>query len=549
MKLDLQHHYRTILASTERRAMLMLSRQIETGPNRGGHLQHDDGLAHPSAGVGSLSAYIPLFVSDDSSLAGSKELAEGISMALDFAHGIQRPDGTFDLLTTNLMSSPDTGFIMHNLVRTYRILKATGRSYPEIEERLYELIVRAGDGIIGGGFHTPNHRWVNAAALSMAYNVTGKYELIDEAKRYLGEGIDIDENGEFTERSAGAYNTVNDNALMILAEELDDPTFLDPVAKNLEMMFSYIEPDGSVFTWNSTRQDNSEGNLGGRVFPTNYYPIYLGMLSRRFDPRYAWIVDTIFTQTQATGGPGSLFPFMLEPELKAGIYDIEQPSTDYARFFESSKIARMRRNGVSATILAGSSSFLIVQAGALRCRIKLCASFFSKAQFKATDLHLDDGIYKMRFESHGDYRLPLDPAPDTPMWRDMDHGKRVHVKDLSLIFEVEIREITNGVSLMVRSTGCDRVPVKLEMIVSRGATIKGENFVLPGKPGGSITVETGSVTATTARDQISIGPGFATHWFTESMRGSNPQSSEEFTVYFTDYTPIERTVEITGRSA
>ena len=548
MRLNLSEHYRTILASAEKRARLILSRQIQTGPNRGGFLQFSDGMAHPGAGVGALITLIPLYVNPDSSVAGSRRLAEGISLALEFAANLQRPDGTFDLLTSNFFSAPDNGFIMHNLARCYRILEALRERITEISDPLYELIVKAGDGLIGGGFHTPNHRWVNSAALAMAYNITGKRELMDEANRYLAEGIDVDENGEFTERSAGIYNAVNDNAFMILAEELSDPTLLDPVAKNLDMMFSYLEPDGSVFTWNSTRQDKGEGNEGGRFTAATYYPIYLGMLARRYHSRYAWIADTIFRNTLANGGPGGLYRFMLDPELKNGAFEYDAPEFDYEHHFVASNIVRIRRDGVSATILGNSSNFLFLQAGSLTCRAKLCASFFSVAQFKADEIRRTDEGYRMRFETHADYRLPLDPPPEATTWREIDHSKRIRVKDQVLVFDVGAREIEGGVELSIRTTGCDRVPVKLEMILSAGAMIKGDNFVLPGNAGGSITVESGFVTATTAADEIRLGPGFGGHWFTESMRGSDAQSKSDFTVYFTGYTPIKKIVEITGKT-
>lgn len=546
MKLYLEHHYATARTAAEARAVSMLTRQERSGPHRGGFINPTDGMAHPGAGTGSLLTLIPVLVDPESTLAGSTGIVDGILLALEYGHDVQRDDGTFDLLPSNFYSSPDNGFIMHNLARCYRILTGAEDRYPEIEESLYDLIVKTGRGMVGGGFHTPNHRWVIAAALAMAHNISGDAEMLEEANRYLAEGIDIDEEGEFTERSSGIYNAVNDNALMILAEELDDDTLLDPVAKNLEMMFSYLEPDGSLFTWNSTRQDKGEGAVGDRFMPVRYYDIYLAMLRRRFDPRYAWIVEEIHHQTAHRGGPGAYYRFVLEPELKRGSYEIEPPVDSFDHFYPRSRIARLRRESRSITVLAGSSNFLFVQSGSVRCRVKLCASFFSVAQFRGESLERTEHGYRLRFETHADYRLPLDPPPESPMWAEMDHAKRTRVKDQVLTFEVLVREIEHGVELTVASLGCTRVPVKLEFVLTPGTVITGEHFALPGKPGGSITVGAGMVTAREGNDSVTIGPGFSDHWFSESMRGSEPQAQHEFTLYFTGFTPIERTITITS---
>jgi hypothetical protein len=40
------------------------------------------------------------------------------------------------------------------------------------------------------------------------------------------------------------------------------------------------------------------------------------------------------------------------------------------------------------------------------------------------------------------------------------------------------------------------------------------------------------------------GPGFNTHFHTENMRGSVPKSAKGYTIYFTDYTELERRVAI-----
>ena len=72
--------------------------------------------------------------------------------------------------------------------------------------------------------------------------ITGRRELAARAQAYLREGLDINEDGEFAERSAGNYNQVNDDQMLRLYMATGDRTFLHAAEKNLEMMYCYIDP-------------------------------------------------------------------------------------------------------------------------------------------------------------------------------------------------------------------------------------------------------------------------------------------------------------------
>ena len=84
-----------------------------------------------------------------------------------------------------------------------------------------------------------------------------------ERKATLAEGIDCNEDGEYAERSAAIYNCVNNNAMIDLGTCTGKEEYFDHAVRNLRMMLTYMEPDGTVFTANSTRQDN-----GKRSYPS-----------------------------------------------------------------------------------------------------------------------------------------------------------------------------------------------------------------------------------------------------------------------------------------
>ena len=77
------------------------------------------------------------------------------------------------------------------------------------------------------------------------------------AAQYLAEGVDEDEDGEYAERSTGNYNAVVNNAMFAIGQETGEELYYDYARKNLKMMLLYIDPDDTIFTQNSSRQDLS----------------------------------------------------------------------------------------------------------------------------------------------------------------------------------------------------------------------------------------------------------------------------------------------------
>ena len=76
----------------------------------------------------------------------------------------------------------------------------------EIAVALGDLIQTAAPGMAAGGFHTPNHRWVLVAALAQAQALYPELEVSATVDAYLDESIDINADGEYSERSTGVYN-------------------------------------------------------------------------------------------------------------------------------------------------------------------------------------------------------------------------------------------------------------------------------------------------------------------------------------------------------
>ena len=91
--------------------------------------------------------------------------------------------------------------------------------------------------MIDRGFHTPNHRWVVCSALAQAMTLFPEVEAGAYLGRILAETVDINEDGEYTERSTGVYNAVCNRSLRFMADHLGRPDLLDPVRRNLEIRY------------------------------------------------------------------------------------------------------------------------------------------------------------------------------------------------------------------------------------------------------------------------------------------------------------------------
>ena len=282
-------------------------------------------------------------------------------------HGLKHmhPDNTMDLTATNPHDPTSVAFSVRTIVPAFRMLKnymQKKSSHSALEVKVYNTIInyltKSADGMVGKGFHTPNHRWVVASGLAMVMNILDMPELMSEINKYLDEGIDCDEYGEYAERSISIYNLTNNESLIILARELNRPEFLEHVRRNLYMSMKYIEPDGTLYTLNSSRQD-----VGTRIYPFTLFEGYMVMAHIDRNPQFAYMAKVIFDMCSNnpidTGELGyycftaHIIRNMEYSEFFDGeVAILPFDYTHYDAFFPYSDIARMRDGDTSMTVLA-----------------------------------------------------------------------------------------------------------------------------------------------------------------------------------------------------
>lgn len=541
-------HAAQLLTRLDAHIERLMARQVldECSGDYGGFMEDDLHVESRQCGF-DLSALACGYVTKDSAHYLSERVKAALTAALAYLRAHQRPGGCVDLLSCNVASAPDTAFMINAVLNAWWLLERCEDARAAwLRPALLRLIDSAASGIAAGGFHTPNHRWAIAACLLHCAKITGRRELEARARAYLREGLDINEDGEFAERSAGNYNQVNDDQMLRLYMATGDRTFLHAAEKNLEMMYCYIDPDGSVFTNNSTRQD-----MGKKVYLDTYYPLYLmaGYFLGRED--FGAMAEWIYQDCRRRGTwPDGVEWLLLLPQMDGfgAQTPFEPPFLRYDRLFEHSDIARVRRGGFSLTLMRGKPNFLYFQSGALPLYMAIYQNLCDQRNFVPETLERTERGFRLSGRAPVWYYQPFDQKPQTSDWWRMDNAarERLTAEGLHTLVEAELTE--EGVRLHIRTQGVDRLPVRVEIGLLPGGRIRTQHFTQLMRAGEQVTILDGDIEITGPRgDALAIGPAFGSHDIRARMGGAYPLSDACYTVLLTGYTPVDRTLFIRAR--
>ena len=475
----------------------------------------------------------------------NEEILKRILAIATFGRKIRRESGCFDLITTNFDSSPDTGFLVMAIapvVRAARQAKTYGdKGAEKIVEELGEIIQTAVPGMITGGFHTPNHRWVLVGALSQALELFPNLDGMGTIEKYLAETIDINTDGEYIERSAGVYNAICNRSLRLAADALGRPELLEPVRRNLDLSYHMLNADGTVVTSFSRRQDH-----GTRVVPGNMVDTYYYMARRDKNGFYAAVADWLYSTSPEAGW--ILEPFLTHSNWREDNLKRDRLPKSYSKVYPTSKLWRVRRNKTSATTGAGiTTPFSIKHGQAELTSVNFCASYFSIAQFVGETFEEVNGQICMTHKSiDPDGRRP---GYDMPLGREVAFDEFYNTRKERNLYKLpplfttlEVKEIEEGFNLHITSTGYNRVPFQIACDFVPGGEMDFGHGAIRGKANEILLLKGGSATYHVGNDAISIGPGAYGHRFWQ-MRGSE-STPNTFRVLITFLTPVDHTLSI-----
>ncbi|MBA8795074.1 hypothetical protein FHX74_002702 [Friedmanniella endophytica] len=275
--------------------------------------------------------------------------------------GLQDDDGLFTS-SGNVSSPPDSAFSLNDAGQVALLLVRRGQLAP-VAAALGAVLDRATPALVTGGVHTPNHRWEISAALARIDALRPDPAVRARIEQWLAEGVDIDGDGIYSERSANYAAYVSNPSLLVLADLLDRPRLAELVHRNLHAQADLTDHTGLVETVFSRRQDQKmldhrhdhDGFAGGPFLPQYHRFALAGCHD------CARSVDRLVGHELRTGGstldPTTLLLDQLEgtlPEDPTQRSSTPAGTTLTARTFGGTGLAVARTVDSQLTVNAGS---------------------------------------------------------------------------------------------------------------------------------------------------------------------------------------------------
>ncbi|WP_242120679.1 hypothetical protein [Aestuariivivens sediminicola] len=521
-------------------------------------------------GLGSeISIMVASLCHNMSQFYKSEAVAKRIDQSLDAMLRVQYDNGTLDA-GGNRQSPPDTGFILEYMCASAAVLRSSkNKELQVLEDKFKTFILNAGEAMVTGGVHTPNHRWVVSAALA---NINALYphpKYIQRIDQWLAEGVYLNADGHYSERS-GVYSAVINKALITMARLLNMPELLEKVSKNLETYYYHTEPNGDVVSVDSRRQDQF---MTGTV--TKFYLQYRFMAIYKKNPLFAYMVKFIenLPDFEKSVLSRDLVLVMENEMLQQDIAVKPEPITDYEMFFVLSNLARIRRGDTSITLFGGNDkpirivsgrssnpNFLMYRKGdAILKYMRLSTSFFRMGYFSSDGIKKQGNTYILNETKEAHYYQPLEEnylredgdyelseSLDRRFWNKMDFKSR-RISDLKQQHTIiEITEDNGTLDLDFKVEGPPNIEVTIEMCFKEGSHFSGADQDAEG----NFLLESDYGIASAGADSIKVGPGKLEHL------NVNRLDSEQYTyhqgslrtdgvhVYITGFTPFHHKMTI-----
>lgn len=468
----------------------------------------------------------------ESTLYRSSSLLIDIKDAAKGLLSLQHSDGTVDLLDTNFHSTPDTAFLVKRLTPSYVLFRDQKIEGSEGALLLIEQFLKqAGKALIVGGLHTPNHRWVVCAALTALYEQWPDQRYLNRINEWLSEHIDLDPDGQYTEKSTGGYSAIIDRVLITIATGLKRPELLDPVRKNLSMMRYYLHPNGEVVTEASNRQDKGTiGHLDGYYYALRFMAITDN--NGEFAAMCRMVEENHLDRLSSFLGYFLTTPITWKP-LPA----VRALPSSYVIAFPYSGVVRIRRNAWDCTLLSNNPGFMTFHKKNVMLQgMRLAGSFFGKGQFQSSEIKKEGNSWVLQSKLEGVYYQPYpkDQIPTDGNWEKMPKSNRKQSEIQYYETIVRVTEKDMGMEVDIEIKGTERVPVALELIFRRGGSFTGV-LSHPSKPDAYL-FNGEKAGYTMGGETISFGPGVALHRNVQ-LRGALP-AMDAPAAYVTGFTPF-----------
>lgn len=452
----------------------------------------------------------------------------------------QHCDGTYSV--GNRHSPPDTGFLIEDFGIMVRILEKDNHdSSAAMAKSVRDILVKAAPGLAKGGIHTPNHRWKICAALARMSRINEDGDLIERIDEWLAEGIDIDADGIYSERSPTYYAAVTNPSLLTVAYELNRTKLIDYVRMNLELSIEHAEPNGEIETIMSRRQDQTQP-VGDNM--KEFYPLFRELALLDDNGRFAAMARLI--EERLGSDLGDYLANLIErPELAMKMPEPEEPFVNFSKHYETAGLVRARDGKLSMSAFGGTdwydaqgeqsafynrfSSGLSTNPTMFRAwsgelvleGLRLVPNFFTMGHFRSNGIKFDDdGVVKLGSEMEVPYYLPM-PAEQRDadgiyaLSRSVADGRFHAMLDFPnrptsmrrLKTDVAISPSKSGYDLSFEVTGERDVELTLELTFRGNGTFSGVEELADEEGMKTYHLLEGMGTYSVGGDTVTFGPG------------------------------------------
>lgn len=464
----------------------------------------------------------------------SEALLAPMEDLLSRVEAAQHDDGTFS--AGNRHSPPDSAFLIEDMAVMLGVLETSRHPAARpMAARLVAMMRKAGPALRTGGIHTPNHRWELSAALSKIDKVDPNPAYRARIDEWLAEGVDINEEGIYSERSSNYAQAVSNPSLLRLAHLPGLEGLRGLVRRNLEATIDLSEPTfGDVETIISRRQDQAQS----KQTLHSYYLQFRELALRDNDAHFAGVVRWI-EQNDSSQLGDALANVIDEPDLARPVPAPVQPFVDLQRRFQTVGLVRERRGPLTASFFAGSdwyddgrpSKFYNTIGSGLATNptlmrmwkgrvvvdaVRVIPDFFSMGHFRPSAIQVDaNGVVTLGGELRVPYYLPM-PAdrrnPDGAYALSRSVDSRFNsALDFShrpadfrrLGIQVIATPEPSGYRVRFETEGEEDVDIAIEITLREGGRLDGARAL---EDGGAL-LATGQATYTVGDERLLIGPG------------------------------------------
>jgi hypothetical protein len=361
---------------------------------------------------------------------------------------------------------------------------------------------------------------------------------------YLAEGIDVDAEGLFIERSIGVYDAVNDRSWLLIAERRDCPEALDAVARNLDLDLHFLHADGTAETGLSRRQD-----YGTRTAPLGLAHCYLLYNALCPNPVYVQAAQMLWEKSDVAAGH---LLWLAYPLLKYGDpapSDATLPD-NFALFLPLNGIWRARRGLLSTSAFRNTTRlFSLVYGRAELSCVKISQTYFGHNTGRFISDRMDETEVGIVLHSEGynnprrpGYELPLGYPVPSKRWTVMLEERELRRLPPPLS-TLTILEVDGGFDLHYNTLdGLDGVASQVAFDFPPGGVWETNDTATRPQAGQVLFIKQSYGTMRYGHDAIRIGPGAHAHgmW---AMRDAE-LAPDHVRVLFTFLTPVDAVIEI-----